>query len=64
MISFKEYIEEAFKPDLETSSYGWQHIPRKDNIEHHKVFFRTKNNVPYEANLHSRNPKEGHFLRT
>mgnify|MGYP006294944665 CR=1 FL=1 len=62
MITFKEYIGEAFKPDLETSSFGWQKVPRKDKIEQHTNMFKTKGGVAYRTDLHSRDPKEGHFL--
>lgn len=62
MLRFKQYINEAFNPNFKSLNYGWNNIPNRQNIIHHKVFFKTKNNSPYEVNLHSRDPKEGHFL--
>jgi hypothetical protein len=62
MLTFKQYITEAFNPNFKSLNYGWNALPNKQNIIHHKVFFKTKNNTPYEVNLHSRDPKEGHFL--
>ena len=63
MLSFKQFLDEAFTPNFSASHSGWEDDKHPDyEDEHYHTVFRSKKGHHYQVNLDATDPKKGHHL--